>query len=109
MEYQRRKPTTFWFSWDSNPNLQQKISVYQLSKEKALQIQDLMGFKPMTKYFPASDISKKKAYETLKKKACGISREKAYNTLAFMGFKPIISNKNSISSNIEKTLYKFRL
>ena len=63
-----------------------------------------MGFKLMTIQLPASEISKKKACETLKKKACGISREKAYNTLAFMGFKPIISNKNSISSNIEKSL-----
>ena len=43
-----------------------------------------MGFKSMTKYFPASEISKKKAYEILKERACGISKEKAYNILAFM-------------------------
>ena len=35
-----------------------------------------MGFKPMTKYFPASEISKKKPYEILKERACGISRGK---------------------------------
>ena len=43
MKYQRRKPTTF------------------------------MGFKPMTKYFTASEITKKKAYEILKR-ANGISK-----------------------------------
>ena len=46
-----------------------------------------MGFKPMTKYFPASEISKKKPYEILKERACGISKEKAYHILDFMGFK----------------------
>ena len=56
MKYQRKKPTTF------------------------------MGFKPMTKYFTASEITKKKAYEILKR-ANGISKGKAYNNLAFMGFK----------------------
>ena len=48
----------------------------------------------MTKYFPASDISKN-AYEILKHKAYVISKEKAYNILAFMGFKPM----NSITKN----------
>ena len=76
-----------------------------------------MGFKPMTlvtKCFPASKISKKsllnlgfdgiqthdkifysfqnfekKAYETLKERANGLSNEKAYNILAFMGLKPM--------------------
>ena len=48
-----------------------------------------MGFKPMTKYFAASEISEKKAYETIKHRANGLSKEKAYNILAFMGFKPM--------------------
>ena len=61
-----------------------------LSNEKALKIQALMGVKPMTKYSPASDISKK-VYEILKQRAYGISKEKTYNILAFMGFKPITS------------------
>ena len=58
-----------------------------------------MGFKPMTKYFPGSEISKKKAYKILEERACGISKEKgykilkekAYNILALMGFKPMTS------------------
>ena len=49
-----------------------------------------MGFKPITKYFPASKISEK-AYEILKEIACRISKEKHYNILAFMGFKPMTS------------------
>ena len=44
----------------------------QISKEKALQSQDLMGFKPMTKYFPAFKVTKEKAYEILKVRASGI-------------------------------------
>ena len=48
-----------------------------------------MGFKPMTKYFTASEISEKKAYETIKQRPNGLSKEKAYNILAFMGFKPM--------------------
>ena len=48
-----------------------------------------MGFKPMTKYFTASEISEKKAYETIKHRPNGFSKEKAYNILAFMGFKPM--------------------
>ena len=51
-----------------------------------------MGFKPMTKHFPASDISKK-AYEIFKYRAYGISKEKAYNILAFMEFEPMTSIK----------------
>ena len=50
-----------------------------------------MGLKPMAKYFPASEIRKKKAYEILKERTCRISKKKAYNILAFMGFKPMIS------------------
>ena len=50
-----------------------------------------MGFKPMTKYFTAFEISKTKAYKILKESACGISMQKAYNILAFMGFKPMTS------------------
>ena len=34
-----------------------------------------MGFKPITKYFTASEISRKKAYDILKKTAYGISKE----------------------------------
>ena len=49
-----------------------------------------MGFKPMTKYFPASNISKK-GYEILKERAYRISKEKAYNILAFMECKPMTS------------------
>ena len=45
----------------------------------------------MTKYFPASEISKENALEILKEGASGISKKKAYNILAFMGFKPMIS------------------
>ena len=48
-----------------------------------------MGFKPMTKYFTASKMSEKKAYEILKERANGLSNEKAYNILAFIGFKPM--------------------
>ena len=33
---------------------------------KPFKIQALMGFKPITKYFSASEISKEKAYEILK-------------------------------------------
>ena len=47
-----------------------------------------MGSKAMTKYFTASEISKKKAYK-IRKRANGLSKEKAYNILAFMGFKPM--------------------
>ena len=62
-----------------------------------------MAFKPMTKYFTAFEISKTKAYTVLMERACGISKEKAYNILAFMGFKPITSNKIfSISSNTDQ-------
>ena len=43
----------------------------------------------MTKYFTASEISEKKAYETIKHRANGLSNEKAYNILAFMGLKPM--------------------
>ena len=32
--------------------------VYEISKDEALKIQALMGFKPMTKYFPACKIIK---------------------------------------------------
>ena len=56
----------------------------------------------ITKYFPASDTSKKKVYETLKERACGMSKEKAYNILAFMKFKPIISNKKNPFLQISK-------
>ena len=35
-----------------------------------------MGFKPMTKYFPAFEIPKTKAFKILKNRACGISRRK---------------------------------
>ena len=31
---------------------------YEISKEKALKIQALMGFKPMTKYYSAFEMSK---------------------------------------------------
>ena len=40
--------------------------LFQISKKKAFKIQDLMGFKPTTKYFAASKVSKKKAYKILK-------------------------------------------
>ena len=64
-------PTTFRLLWDSNPSSQTKNSFHQLSKEKALQIQDLMGFKPISKCFPASEITEK-ACEILKARANGI-------------------------------------
>ena len=60
MEYQRRKLTTF------------------------------MGFKPITKYFTASKISKK-PYKISKARPYGTSKERAFNILAFMGFKPMTS------------------
>ena len=60
-------------------------------KTKPFKIQALIGFKPMTKYFPAFEISKKTAYKILTERACGISKEKAYNILAFVGLKPITS------------------
>ena len=63
---------------------------YEISKEKALQIQALMGFKPMTKYFPASEIAKKKAYKILKERAYGISKEKPA-TFWLLRFKPMTS------------------
>ena len=46
-----------------------------------------MGFKPITKYSPVSEIPKK-AYRILKESAYGISKAKAYNILAFMGSNP---------------------
>ena len=49
-------------------------------KKKPFKIQALIGFKPMTKYFPAliiNEISKKTAYKILTERACGISKEKA--------------------------------
>ena len=49
----------------------------KISKENAFKIQALMGFKPMTKYFTASEISEKKAYETIKHRPNGFSKEKA--------------------------------
>ena len=72
---------------------------YQISKEKALRTQALMGFKPMTKYFTASKISEKKTYEMLRKRANGLSREKAHNILAFIGFKPMISETKYFPAN----------
>ena len=54
-------------------------------QKRALQIQALMGFKPMTKYFPASEIAKKKAYKILKERAYGMSKRRASNILAFNG------------------------
>ena len=57
-----------------------------------------MGFKPMTKYFTASKMSEKKAYEILKERANGLSNEKAYNILAFMGFKPMTLLQNMFSN-----------
>ena len=57
-------------------------------QKKALKIQALMGFKPTTRYFTASEISEKKAYQIIKR-ANGLSKEKAYNILALMGFKPM--------------------
>ena len=63
-------------------------------KKKPFKIQALIGFKPMTKYFPAliiNEISKKTACKILMERACGISKEKAYNILTFVGFKPITS------------------
>ena len=47
---------------------QKRFSAYDISKEKALKIQALMGFKPMVKYFLASEIAKK-AYKILKERA----------------------------------------
>ena len=41
---------------------------YEISKEKALKIQAFMGFKPMTKYFTASKISKKNLRNINKRK-----------------------------------------
>ena len=41
-------------------------------QKKALKIQDLMVFKPISKYFPAFEISKEKAYEILKARGNGI-------------------------------------
>ena len=61
MEYNRRKPTTFWLSWDSNS---QPLTQYKM--------QALIGFKPMTKYYSAFAISKEKAYEMLKARANGM-------------------------------------
>ena len=55
-----------------------------------------MGFKPMTKYFTAFEISKTKAYKILKERACGISMQKAYNILAFMG---LIENPQTATQN----------
>ena len=56
----------------------------------------------MTKYFAASEISKKKAYGMFKERVCGISKEKAYNILAFMGFKPITYNHKILFHQISK-------
>ena len=36
-----------------------------------------MGFKPMTKYFPAFEMSKMKSYKISQERACEISKEKA--------------------------------
>ena len=76
-------------------------------KEKALKIQALMGFKPMTNYSTGFEISKEKAYEILKARANGMQKHKAYNILALMGFKPTTSNKLiSFSSNTKKKALK---
>ena len=62
-----------------------------------------MGFKPMTKYFTAFEISKTKAYKILKESACGISMQKAYNILAFMGLIDTLNcNTKFLSSNIKR-------
>ena len=42
---------------------------YEISKETALKVKALMGFKPMKKYYSAFEISKEKAYEILKARA----------------------------------------
>ena len=73
MEYNRRRPTTFWLSWDSNSQpLTQYFPFHQISRERALKIQALIGFKPMTKYYSAFEISKENAYEMLKARANGM-------------------------------------
>ena len=68
-------------------------------KTKPFKIQALIGFKPMTKYFPAFEISKKTAYKILTERACGISKEKAYNNLAFMGFTPLTSKPKNFPAH----------
>ena len=45
----------------------------------------------MKNSFPAFEISKKKAYEIFKQRACGISKKKSDNILAFMGFRSMTS------------------
>ena len=63
---------------------------YEISKEKALQIQAL-EFKPMLNYFTASKMSKKNLRKINKRKELRLFKEKAYNILAFIGCKPKIS------------------
>ena len=60
-------------------------------KRKPPKIQALMGFKPMTKQFPAFEMSKMKPYKISQERSCEISKEKAQNIMAFIGFKPMTS------------------
>ena len=62
-----------------------------------------MTFKPVTKYFTASEMSLRKPMIYLKSERGGeklwnIEGKAHFNILAFMGFKPMISNK--IFSNL---------
>ena len=121
MKYQMSKPWKFRHWWDSNPrqNIFQNIKeikrndilkerAYGISKEKAYNILALMTFKPMTpltKYFPAYEISKEKVFKIQWDSnpwpyqkyfpAYELSKENwASKIQAFVGFKPMDQLQN---------------
>ena len=53
-------------------SIKKHLLAYEISKENALKIQALIGFKPITKYSSAFETSKEKAYEILKTRANGM-------------------------------------
>ena len=60
-----------------------------------------MGFKPMTKYFTAFEISKPKAYKKLKERLWNINGESLQHS-GFHGIDTLNCNTKFLSSNIKR-------
>ena len=81
-KYQKRNPSKL-------RSLKQNIFQLMECQKKSLLNLGFDGIQTHDKIFYSFHNFEKKAYETLKKRANGLSNEKAYNILAFMGLKPM--------------------